>query len=104
MKILAYILSIYILILTFVPCSDVHWDADDYSHISLIQQQDNHNHQDNEIDLCSPFCFCNCCQTLSQPDIFASYQANLTFSEITYPLLIQNNIDRAISFWHPPKI
>lgn len=62
MKILAFILSVYILALNFVPCEDTVSFDDDIT-MELSQDLD-HNHSDSnsDVDLCSPFCQCNCCQ------------------------------------------
>ncbi|MCF6307323.1 MAG: hypothetical protein L3J09_05135 [Flavobacteriaceae bacterium] len=59
-KILAFILSIYILALNFTPCEDSSV-FDNSSNTELAQLQD-FNHDHNALDLCSPFCHCQCCQ------------------------------------------
>ncbi len=60
MKIIAFILSIYILALNFTPCEDNNAINDDIK-VELSQNTDfDHNH--NALDLCSPFCQCHCCQ------------------------------------------
>jgi len=59
MKLLAFILSIYILTLNLVPCEDtLSYDNEVKTEISQ-DVSDNHQHQDS--DLCSPFCNCHCC-------------------------------------------
>ncbi|MGM5470267.1 DUF6660 family protein [Flavobacteriaceae bacterium LMO-SS05] len=57
MKILAFILSVYILALNFAPCEDSD-AANDEAKTELSQHIDN-DHTD--LDLCSPFCQCQCC-------------------------------------------
>ena len=101
MKFFSAILSICIMIQTFMPCADVN--AADANSYSIIQQDQDHNHS-NHIDLCSPFCFCICCQTLSQPAIYSNFQNNLVSFNLTIPSLVLNKMYWAISFWHPPKI
>ncbi len=59
-KILAFILSIYILALNFTPCEDSK-SLDAIDNIELSQNSDI-DHEHNGFDLCSPFCNCQCCQ------------------------------------------
>src|SRR5665648_798067 len=59
MKLLAYILSIYFLVLTAIPCVDV---PEDHDICKVEQAQDATDHQ-HETDDCSPFCTCQCCTT-----------------------------------------
>lgn len=66
MKIIALILSIYILALNFSPCEDISpLNGDDNIELSH-DTEDGHS----DFDLCSPFCQCNCCQ------IIATYQSS----------------------------
>ncbi len=59
-KILAFILSIYILALNFTPCGDSK-SLDSLDNTELSQTFDvDHDH--NALDSCSPFCICQCCQ------------------------------------------
>lgn len=59
MKIIALILSIYILALNFTPCEDNNAINDDVK-VELSQNTDfDYNHI--ALDLCSPFCQCHCC-------------------------------------------
>jgi hypothetical protein len=100
MKILALILSIYVIALTAMSCPDVQVVESESNSIEILQQSQYHT---ENIDLCSPFCFCNCCQTLSHPE----YLEIVLVEQIAYSLivpLIENNIPNpVISFWRPPK-
>jgi hypothetical protein len=58
MKIVAFILSIYIIALNFAPCEDNVASNDEVK--SEISQHSDGGHCD--LDLCSPFCQCHCCQ------------------------------------------
>jgi len=48
-----------------MPCGDIILDNDKAEHIefSEITNKENqkHDHDHSESDLCSPFCSCNCC-------------------------------------------
>lgn len=58
MKLLASILSFYILLLTAIPCID---QPEDYTlQKTEIAQNTTDSHQ-HEGDQCSPFCTCDCC-------------------------------------------
>lgn len=63
MKYFAAILSIYILALNFAPCEDKGAFNDEVK--TEISQHSDNDHSD--LDLCSPFCQCHCCQ------IYATY-------------------------------
>jgi Family of unknown function (DUF6660) len=72
MKFFAFILSIYILALSFAPCQDNGTIGNDVK-IEISQSGDvDVNH--NVLDLCSPFCQCHCCH------IHATY---FNFEELT---------------------
>ena len=70
MKAISAILSIYLLGLIVVPCTDVHAISNPNITIEIVNALDQH------VDLCSPFCFCDCCQSLSHQAkyyLFANY-------------------------------
>lgn len=100
MKILAIILSLYVMALTAFPCDDIHSVEINSVQIELAEQ--NHD-QSDDVDSCTPFCFCNCCQTLSQTTIFSSFQVNLDGIEISIPELVNNEMGCSITYWRPPK-
>jgi len=100
MKIIAVILSFYVMALTAFPCDDVHVTNDNSISLELIEQ--NHN-QSKDVDLCTPFCFCNCCQTLSQTTTFNTTQVTFTGFDIVTPVLVQNEMEYTTTFWVPPK-
>jgi len=100
MKSLAFIISVYVLVLTAIPCADNHATETNIVSMELLEQDQN---QHNDVDLCSPFCFCNCCQTHSQPARYNTYQVNLVSSTIAMAYLYQNEINYTFSFWRPPQ-
>ena len=105
MKIFAFLLALFFLALTVVPCSDTTkflgekvCMAED---VHLEQGQDEHE------DLCTPFCVCNCCgmsmavsqiKNLLPEKIFLLVKADITESGYGYSLLFNAGV------WHPPKI
>ncbi len=103
MRFLASILSVYLLLLTAVPCIDAH--ADNVLHKTTLSQEKQDNHQHSDSDSCSPFCACNCCATSV---VFQIYQAKLncfSFSEKQYfPVSSVCFSNPLASIWQPPKI
>ena len=102
MKAFACILSLYILILTAIPCIDVPQDQAAFQ--TELSQTTTHNCQ-NGPDTCSPFCVCNCCVSPITPLV---YSVSFTCYSITriqfnqYTTCFSSN-DKA-SIWQPPKV
>jgi len=101
MKIIAVILSVYVMVLTAMPCTDVH-AADTNSVVLELLEQDQYHSYD--VDLCSPFCFCVCCQTHPQPVAYFTFQIDFTGFNLTVPSIVQNERECIISFFRPPKV
>lgn len=74
MKFFASILSLYILVLTVIPCCDV-WKFSSVNKIENIHKAI--DEPSNEIDHCSPFCTCNCC---TSPVLYQTAFFNFTVS------------------------
>ena len=103
MKILAFILSVYMMWLTTIACVDV--PQDNTLHKIELTNQNQHNHQQNDNDQCSPFCSCNCCATS------VIFHANIIqlhcFSSIEqqyFTTFAGFFSDPLASIWQPPKI
>ncbi|MFN3752545.1 DUF6660 family protein [Flavobacterium sp.] len=60
MKLVNYILSIYLVALSCLPCADIEVSSAAHKAAEIASNHDEHSH-DKENDLCSPFCSCNCC-------------------------------------------
>jgi len=103
MKFLAIILSFYLLMLTAIPCIDVH--SDNVKHKTELTQEPQDFPQHSDSDNCSPFCTCNCCATFV---VFQAFQVQLNcfpFSEKQYfPVSSIFISDPLASIWQPPKI
>lgn len=91
----------YVMVLTAMPCNDVHAANTNSVSLELVKQSPN---QINDVDLCSPFCFCHCCQTLSFPSFFrisfialVDFALDIKFKESTL-------LSTVASIWQPPKI
>ena len=101
MKYMAVILSVYVLVLTAMPCNDVHAANTNSVSIELTKQNPN---QANDVDLCSPFCFCHCCQTLSFPSFFRISNINLVEISLAINLKEPSFSSPVATIWQPPKI
>ncbi|ACU07583.1 hypothetical protein FIC_01133 [Flavobacteriaceae bacterium 3519-10] len=105
MKFLAFLLSVFFMVLTVVPCSDTANFFGDKTGVAeeVHLQQGQAGHADQ----CAPFCVCNCCgmsMTVTQikkllPEKnFLLVKAEITESTYNYSLLFNAGI------WQPPKL
>lgn len=101
MKIIAYILSFLVLVLTLVPCIDQPMDNTLLKN-EITQSTNSSNHQD-ETDHCSPFCTCQCCQTNSNISEITTttpiVEFQISYNEHSSNFLSFNFFD----FFIPPK-
>ena len=106
MKFFAYIMAFYILVLSVVPCSDVHNDCKDKKSKTELTQ--NHDHKQDKDDHCSPFCTCTCCATSVVAIDFTLFQIKKpTDFTISQKVAIRNFSFLSNFFgniWQPPKI
>ncbi|WP_312697803.1 DUF6660 family protein [Sphingobacterium mizutaii] len=107
MRFASVILMVYVMVLTFIPCSDRMTES--HTHLHSGTEQSSHQEQhDCSKDSCTPFCTCSCCGislTVANFHVFnlekpiESY-ANIDLTEKEYPLVSndQENI------WQPPQV
>ena len=105
MKIFAFILSLFFMVLTLVPCNDVAKGLGEK--VCLAEDIHLEQSQDQHADLCTPFCVCNCCgismivlqiTKLLPEKIVVLIKDILPEKNYNYALL------DAAGVWHPPKI
>ena len=95
------------LILSCLPCADKEVNSYAHSATEFTSNHDNHSH-DKQIDLCSPFCTCNCCsaQVLTYFPVTAinfSVVATVIKAPLpTYKSIFASNFYGSI--WQPPQI
>ncbi len=102
MKLFAYILSLYILVLTNISCIDI--PKDNVLHKVELSQNTTENHQNNT-DHCSPFWPCNCCIPPAISQVYTIQFNFFFFSQkhyAEYTSAFFSSINTAI--WQPPKI
>ena len=105
MRLLAVLLSLYILVLDVYPCVD-----HDLGHTGTVQAQmmDTHDQQGDDwaAEACSPFCACSCCGV--------SVDEHLSF-EMAVPVPVveawvlpmasgYKDTDALASIWRPPQL
>jgi len=102
MKILAFILAIYILAITAIPCVD-GLNGGNFCNTEISKNAtDNH---ENHLDHCSPFCTCDCC---ASPVIYQSYVIQFNSFTLKYKHFSQYfskyKSSVFLSIWQPPKL
>ena len=106
MRVMRFLLAMFVLALSVYPCSDKETCADERKTGVTFASVTDHDHTSSEVDQCTPFCICACCA--------AHIQLN-RLSSIAFSNLIHNTqvatfyfekplLDNAKSIWQPPKI
>ena len=105
MKLSAFILSILVLVLSFIPCAD---DANAGKNLKVEQQNVKHTEQQNHnenADDCSPFCHCACCAGFSINHFVAAVTHTPKYEcDPTSSFLSSVAIGIASPIWQPPQL
>jgi len=103
MKLFACILSIYIVVLTAIPCIDQPDDV--HIRTTEIGGHASTNHQ-HDGDQCSPFCSCNCCATPVIYQFFSVQFDGFLFFEKSTATEYTSAVFFCYlsSIWQPPQI
>ena len=102
MKIVASILSLYILVLTTIPCVDVA--AINTFHNSELTQTGTDGHH-SDFDRCSPFCSCDCCTSpVMQQDYIIRFSCSTILQKLIFEYSKSYISSLFTSIWQPPKI
>lgn len=100
-KFLCFLLSLYTLSLSVMPCNDVHDGM--ASSVVTMQQAQEHHQTDN--DVCSPFCICSCCQGFMAVTCLTDTVISLKESLLNFSGYSEQFISSAFaSIWQPPKL
>ena len=103
MKILCFILSFYVLVLSTFPCC-----AEDYCNDEIkTEHSNNHSqdHKDTDCNGCSPFITCGTCFGFTLSNTAYNFQLLTTFVEKQINLCQQNYVENYFAeIWNPPKI
>ncbi|MCB9255672.1 MAG: hypothetical protein H6579_00930 [Chitinophagales bacterium] len=103
MRILAFILCIYIATLSVVPCTDYVPQTTHSSNTEVSTGDHDHNHSDHQ-DSCTPFCVCACCGTMiTMPTLQPLVQARVVIStDYLFYYTLDYSFDYNEGVWHPP--
>lgn len=102
MKYLAFILSLYILVLIAVPCIDVPQDESAHK---IEHAGDSSHHHENETDHCSPFCTCYCCAVNAEVPFVSVAVDCLAFTQFNYSeYQLSFSLSPYATIWQPPQL
>jgi len=101
-QIVTTILSVYLLVLTVMPCTDAHAKMGATQQTQVSQADDEHH----DLDICSPFCVCSSCTAA------VILQPSITFDVLHFesegknvPSFYQSvNSSFYASIWQPPQL
>lgn len=105
MKLLTFILSIYVLLLSTVSCTDDVESHNEGDKIEISVNTDDHNHSEN-CDFCSPFCSCACCGsvvTLFSNTILVDTSIN-RLPKYLFRYSFDYSFNYNIGVWRPPNL
>lgn len=104
MKFFAFIMSIYLLVLSCIPCNDKQeCSAKAEQKISAIPS---HQHQQPVDEACTPFCSCSHCPASAfYQSVAHNNIATAVFQSLKYPIYNYSfSTEVSFSIWQPPKI
>jgi len=107
MNLFRLILAMYFMVLTIMPCEDVHKQSG--SNKTELSFSVDESHSKDKGDICSPLCVCNCCQitvtafkmdvSMNIPkQIQAYFSKKILFQKNNFAYQVYDHI------WQPPKI
>ena len=100
MKVIAFILSAYLLFLFAIPCCSFDKCPDD-----KIAQEINHEKGDGDCGSCSPFFTCTSCSGFTVSFEITNLEIAPAFAGQQYAGYILSSIpDVHYDFWQPPKL
>ena len=102
MKFFAIIMSLYLLTLSCIPCSEA-CNTDSALKISACSNQKSHKHND---EACTPFCTCSCCAASAYYQPLVKPQLLKPVIQIKkYPVCNVSFLSHEFSaIWQPPKL
>lgn len=110
MKLIWFFLSIYLVTLSILPCSDKNeCDNKHKKEQAKFSKSNNHSQHRHENEQCAPFCICACCgaQTYQLQVPFINLTENKVFAHkkkqiFTYVFIYSKEFSSPI--WQPPKM
>ncbi len=105
MKSFACFFALYVFCLCTWPCQD-NGEHVEFSGKSIQKEGacngDDHSNCNHK---CSPFCFCNCCQVITEVSIAFNIHKIITTPVVCYTPYVESRLPEvALLIWQPPKI
>lgn len=105
-KLLTFILGLYVLALPCMPCMD-NDECNEPVTVSVSQPADQHNHQDEE-EACAPFCNCACCGHIVTSSVhtlkITAVKPGAAKRLPSYYNSISLSSDHFGNIWQPPRV
>ncbi|WP_186988656.1 DUF6660 family protein [Constantimarinum furrinae] len=102
MKAVTLIFALFMLLLSFKPCSD-GFSADHNEDPIAIED---HDHSEDSDDSCPAVCFCNCCGTSVTFELLEQFLPKNPLQIISIPVsdyISLYSFNYLNSIWHPPQ-
>ncbi|UFH30911.1 hypothetical protein LNP04_13095 [Chryseobacterium sp. C-71] len=107
MNLFRLILAMYFVVLSVMPCEDIHKQSG--SNKTELSFSLDESHSKDKGDICSPLCICNCCQitvTAFKMDALVNIPKQIQTYFSKKILFQKNNFAYQVydHIWQPPKI
>jgi len=105
-RIVLIVMAIYIAALSCIPCKDQVVPSSYISAITMIKAE-MERQKPVDADLCTPFCTCTCCASVSlqkQIDFLPGKRSFSTFKVIGFAYLSRIHSGDLTSIWQPPRV
>jgi len=106
MRIALIVLAFYTAALSCIPCKD-NVSTNSYANTVILVNSTSDTSHSPDVDLCTPFCTCSCCASVSlqQQIPFLPAKGNFSiFQEITFAYLSRSHSGDLTSIWQPPRV
>lgn len=106
-SLICLLMSIHLLFLSVWPCADgcLKVRADKQATATLASDNHQHDGDNADVDLCSPFCGCACCGTALEPgQEFQFAFTAFSFSSPRYESFVPTLPTASIAYWQPPQL
>lgn len=106
-QIIFSLLSIYLLVLMVLPCSESHLEPDIRKNLSAKTGHGHDNEHGHDVELCTPFCVCGSCLvaiTLQSAIDFDILQADVIYRRDLSNFYQSVESSFYGSIWQPPRL
>ncbi|WP_317125609.1 DUF6660 family protein [Rufibacter latericius] len=104
MKWFAILLSVFMTVMSCIPCADAAPRVDTPAQTSINPNTDSEDHSP-AADLCSPLCICSCCAGFALQAV--TQKASPLAFKVTIPVPVHRVASvptLSFSIWQPPKL